>query len=152
MNKRDVVSARDVETYYSECRKIKFIKDNRGNVIEVKSLNDIITYLIIKRVPTYYMRGGYHCDRNRIRSVDDYIKISKSYFPKKTVSEILQELVVYENSSPANNKFNLNYCPNIKKYNFQSGFNSWNRGIATTTTTFKDQGFPNCKVPLVHFF
>lgn len=150
MNKKDVVTEKDIEKYYSKCRKIKFMDGS-----EPTSPNDLIEKVIRHRCATTYTRGGYHCDSGRIRSLDDLIKVYKYYYPTVKVSKII---TVLQNFTIKVNKkgqgyINFSYCPNINKFNFQSAYSSYGFGqFIKTTSSFKHQGFPNCDVKIGSYF
>lgn len=149
MNKKDVVTEKDIEKYYSKCRKIKFKGDDRPS-----SPQDLLTRLIQHRNSTTYVRGGYHCDSGKIRSLDDVIKVYKYYYPKVKVSKIIKNIYNYANRVQAKGYYiNFAYCPNINKFNFQNAFSSYGWGrFQNTSSSFRNQGFPNCNVEISSYF
>jgi len=120
-----VQDIQSLELYYSQVRKIKF-DDN----VEVNDLNDIYNNLFTlpdkENLPTYFMKGKEQCSSHRARSIDDFIKISKKYFPELTVKDIFKFLISKDEEWAKDGKMMiLGYCPNIRKHNY--------RGIRNTS-------------------
>lgn len=129
MNKKEVTSAELMETYYSKCRKIKF---EDGEII-INDFEDVYKYLFGQygimspkpidypiSQPTVYNKGGYQCDSGKYRSIDDFIKICKYYFPEKTVKNCLEFLISkFDYIQSQNVSINFGYCPNIRKWNIR---------------------------------
>src|SRR3970282_374180 len=114
MTKKDVTTIKDLEIYYNKIRKIRFKDD-----VIIKSIEDILYYTIdLKQDPieTYFVRGGLQCDYDRYRSLDDIIKLSKFYFPKSRIKDILFEIIKYEAGRTNGAGFMYNYCPDIRKH------------------------------------
>lgn len=94
-------------------------------------------------LPTVYVREGYHCDDERRRSVDDYIKLCKYYFPDVSVKDICNnmfKLLIKE-------KTYLRYCPNIRKVNFWGDY-GWGNPVLAPENKWSRQGFSNCNLKL----
>jgi hypothetical protein len=120
MNKGDVKDLDTLEEYYNKVRKIKFNDD-----INIESLDDIYNNLFtLQRLgfhqkPTFYTRGKLQCMSGRYRSIDDFIKLVKKYFPDKTLKETFIYLKEKEEHFKTQNlRQCLRYCPHIRKYNF----------------------------------
>jgi hypothetical protein len=120
MKKGDVMDLDTLDKYYTTTRKIKF-----NNEIKIESLNDIYDSLFFKKyfpaenLPTYYMKGSQHCVAGRARSVDDFFRISKFYFPKMNIKTMIIFLKVKHEEHLSNDKvMRLGYCHVIRKYNF----------------------------------
>lgn len=118
MNKNEVRTVKDLEEYYSNCRKIKF-KDYIPETLE-----DTF-HAISAGESTTFTKGGYQCKSNRARSIDDCIKIAKFYFPEKSVKEIvtminnnlnLENYILVKNNSQYK-YVRLGYCSTIRKSN-----------------------------------
>lgn len=147
MKKNDVKNEKDLEEYYSKCRKIKFKN------FEPKTLRDVFYGITIGKETTF-TRGGYQCDKNKYRSIDDYIKIAKFYYPNLTLKDILQEVV---NSIPFSNYLHtgyneiyliVSYCAYIRKNNFHT--TAYKPGDYNLNyfkkCPFKNQEFKNCEL------
>lgn len=129
MRKKDVQNVEDVEKYYSQARKVRFADDTI-----IRNVKQIKRKLFETSPKTVGNRGGYHCEIDKQRSIDDYIILSKTYFPNKSVKEILSTLIKDEKfkTKKGLKKIWLRYCPNIRKTNvgglhynisyYQSGF------------------------------
>lgn len=119
MRINEVKNIEDVEDYFSNYGwKIRF-----SSKIKISSIKDIRKYLFEDKYPTYRNRGGDHCGSGRSRSFFDFLLISKTYFPEKTVKEILKELIKLDT---ADNKYlNFMFCSNINRHN-SCGFISHN--------------------------
>ena len=126
MKKTDVVDLESLEKYYSKVRKIRFADE-----VVIESLDDIYKNLFpcepgsrYGQSDTYYSKGAHHCPRQRYRSIDDFIKLCKKYFPDTTLKTIFAFLKekeeFYEKISI---RQHLGYCPTIRKYNYR-GFTS----------------------------
>ena len=120
MKKGDVKDLETLEEYYSKVRKIKF-DDN----VQIESLDDIYNNLFslrkvgFEQKPTYFNRGKIQCASGRYRSIDDFLKVTKKYFPEKTLKEIFQYLKEREETYQKDKLIQcLRYCGNIRKYNF----------------------------------
>lgn len=113
--KQKVFNLKQLEEYYSNCKKIRLATDKKLTVEE------IYDNLIMDRNSTYYSRLGNHCKPNKMRSLDDFIKVCKFYNSELTVKEIIQKLINYEKHRIKHNKLIkwLAYCPDIKKLNFR---------------------------------
>lgn len=124
MKKGDVRDLDTLEEYYNKVRKIRF-EDN----VEINSLDDIYKSLFnsdarygIVQKHTVFSRGALQCNAGRFRSIDDFIKVVKYYYPEKTLKEIFQYLKEQEELYQKDNLIqSLRYCGTIRKYNF-SGF------------------------------
>lgn len=144
MRKKDVVTKEDLLNYYEKVRKIKF----KDTTIEITSIKDIYDNLVKERKATVYTRGGEHCEKGKMRSFDDLIKIYKYYFQDKNLIDFKKDLQSFiENNKKA--KFDyiekLYYCPNIRKVNFRG----WvYYGYDMLNCKFSDSGFPKCNVVL----
>lgn len=160
--KSKVMTKEDIEQYYSHCRKIKFADEHKP-----ENLRQVFEIMNTGRISkTFGTRGGAHCSAFRSRSIDDYIALSKYYFPDLTVKEILKEMLVTltlpnetyfktENLDPVRNKnikYTARYCPTIRKDNFY--MDGWGYGDPVKTTmekTFKTSGFPKCNIKIEDF-
>jgi len=124
MTRADVDDVDKMNEYYNKNRKFKFQDD-----VEINSLEDIYNNLFVivglfieerNNLPTYYKRGALHCEGGKYRSIDDFITISKNYFPEKNVKEIITFLKEQEEKYLKVDRIqNFGYCPNIKKYNYR---------------------------------
>lgn len=120
MRKTDVIDLQSMDTYYDQVRKFKFSDD-----IVIKSLDDIYNNLFMlenykNQKPTYYIRGTIHCPQNRYRSIEDFIKLCKKYFPEEKLKTIFLFLLEKEASYLEKGLVqSFGYCPNIRKYNFR---------------------------------
>jgi hypothetical protein len=144
MNKKQVETKEDIENYYSSNRKFKFKDD-----YQPESVKDIITKMLSKDSETVFLKGGYHCSRNRRRSMDDIITISKYYFPNFTVKEILNEFRNNLNTEHEGlYKYRtVSYCGVIKKNNFyQSPYKESSNEKLFEEINFRNNGFPNCQI------
>jgi hypothetical protein len=120
MKKSDVKDFDTLEEYYDKVRKIKF-DDN----VQIESLDDIYNNLFtLHRVgfsqrPTFFSRGKLQCSSGRFRSIDDFVKLVKKYFPDKTLKEIFQYLKDKEDTFKKDDLIqSFRYCGTIRKYNF----------------------------------
>lgn len=120
MNKGDVKDLGTLEEYYNRVRKIKF-----SDEIQIESLEDIYNNLFtLQRIgkqqrPTFFTRGKLQCASGRYRSIDDFLKLVKKYFPDTTLKEAFIFLKEKEEHFKKENlRQCLRYCPNIRKYNF----------------------------------
>src|SRR5690606_5500667 len=112
MNKKDVIAKEDLEEYYNRCRKIKFKNEDEENYNSLISIFENI-YDSDFSLATTYTKGGHHCYQGKIRSIDDYIKLCKYYFPDSTLKEICNTMIEYvKNYKKENPPFRLFYCPN----------------------------------------
>ncbi len=135
MKKADVKDLESLEQYYDSVRKIRL-----GENVVIESLEDIYNNLFIKydrhdapRSATYYMRGGAHCNVGKYRSIEDFIKLSKQYFPDKKLKDIFKYLKEKQDKLDLNGSRQiLAYCPNIRKFNYRgiSG-TRYNKDIST---------------------
>ena len=122
MKKGDVRDFDSLEEYYNKVRKIKFADD-----VQIESLNDIYKNLFttdrryeMVQKPTYFVRGAQQCNAGRYRSIDDFLKISKRYFPEKTLKELFQFLKDKQEELLKDGLMQgLSYCAHIRKYNFK---------------------------------
>lgn len=141
MRKKDVVTKQDIEKYYNKVRKIRFDND-----IVINNFSYLYYYFLLKKSPTYYVRGKIQCESKKNRSLDDFIIIYKYYFPDKTVKDFFKEYYdfIEDNLNPDGEPIYcyLSWCGNIRKYNFQSS-SYWTN---IQKLDFIDQGFVNCKV------
>jgi hypothetical protein len=81
-------------------------------------------------LPTYYSRGARHCKSGRARSIDDFFRISKFYFPNMNIKEIIIFLKLKNKEELKNREvMRLFFCNTIRKYNFH--------GIVSNTTYYK---------------
>lgn len=145
MNKKEVQTIDDLEQYYKKARKIKF--DDGLKPLNIKEIYNYIS--VAKAEATYYKNGNEHCDYNRMRSIDDYIRLCQHYFPETHISEIIQ--LIYDNMLIPDTSGRLKvmeYCPNIRKDNFRSAYYQSRQNITDNFNerTFKSQGFPNCNI------
>ena len=148
MKKNEVKTKEDLEEYYNKCRKIKFAEGT------IKPKN---TLQVIKRILDYedssertvFTRGGHNCYHNKYRSLDDVIKIVKYYYPKKKIKDIIKTILKYQKTSDYD--FYFGWCPNIRKTNFR-GVSFYSKfGDDNYRSSFKFQGFPNCKVNIADY-
>lgn len=147
MGKRDVKTKEDLELYYNKVRKIKFSdEDVEDDPTIIESLRSIYIniYKEYDSKCTKYTRGGHHCNKDRRRSLDDYIKLCKYYFPESTLSEIIMTFI------ELCKEFGmvLAYCPNIRKSNL------WDKRYTYYRNQVQDnrwdrQGFNNCNLTLL---
>lgn len=159
ISKIKVTTKEDIEQYYSHCRKIRFADEYKPE--SLKEVFEIINTPDISA--TFHSRGASHCEKYRARSIDDYIKASKFYFPDKTVKEIVQGMIdtfdipnetwrKLKNIEADHNTgyYNIRFCPTIRKDNFY--LSSW-RGnkIDVLCKTFHSSGFPNCHIKISDF-
>lgn len=124
MTRADVDDVDKMDEYYNKNRKFKF-----QDGVEINSLEDIYNNLFVivglfteqrNNLATYYKRGALHCEKGKYRSIDDFITISKNYFPEKDVKEIITFLKEQEEKYLKEDKIqNFGYCPNIRKYNYR---------------------------------
>jgi len=122
MKKIDVRDIETLEIYYTTTRKIKFADD-----VYITSLEDIYNNLFpnkpgdkTNQQPTYFNKGAIHCHIYRHRSVEDFIKLCKRYFPDVTLKNCFEFLYIKELEYDEKGfRQHLGYCPNIKKYNFR---------------------------------
>jgi len=142
MKKTDVITKEDIELYYKKCRKIRF------NSTTTHTVEQILSRLIYinESYPsaTVYSRGGFHCDAEKYRSLDDIIKVVKYYHPELTVKQILIDISKYKDGD-----LYFRYCPSIKKYNFAGRAHyagSFKAGMKYFN--MKGQGFRNCDITL----
>ena len=120
MRKNEVKDFDTLDEYYTKVRKFKFADD-----VIIESLNDIYNNLFtlnregFVQKPTYYVKGSLQCNSGRYRSIDDFIKVSKKYFPEKTIKELFTFLREKEEKFKEEDKIQtLRYCSTIRKYNF----------------------------------
>ena len=152
MKKSDVKTIEEMEEYFKKCRKIKFKDD-----VNIESLNDVFINLFgthgtrdhkDNSVSTFYNNGSIHCEVSnnwggkKYRSINDFLLISKKYFPEKPTTEIIKFLDSKEKEHNEDKKgFILAYCSQVRRYNI--------RGVGNTRyyTKFKDYNlkdiFPN---------
>jgi hypothetical protein len=133
MKKADVRDIESLEEYYGKARKIRFAED-----YPVNSLDDIYkglwrTEAGCNRMDTYFMRGAMHCEHNRLRSIDDFLRLAKKYFPELTLKEAFSYLKSKQDDLEKRKlRQTLSYCPNIRKYNYKGLIHSnYSRGIET---------------------
>lgn len=149
MNKKQVKTKEDLELYYTKCRKIKFVE---GTPLP-NSIRNILERILDYEGDgerTVFIRGGHNCYANKYRSLDDVIKICKYYYPKKTIKDIINEILKYQKTFQ--NGFFFGWCGDIRKNNFR-GFTSWEHQTFGERygQGFIDQGFPYCKVIIKDF-
>lgn len=120
MRKDEVRDFETLDEYYTKVRKIKFA----DNVI-IESLDDIYNSLFtlqkigFAQKPTFFARGAVQCSTGRYRSIDDFLKLGKRYFPEKTLKELFQFLKEKEDIFKKDELIqSLRYCGHIRKYNF----------------------------------
>lgn len=142
MNKKQVKNPEDLEEYYSKARRIYF-KDKVP-----KDLEELfITLNTRTESETVFSKGGLHCSKSRARSIDDFLNISKSYFPELTVKEILiqlKDLAKLNVSNGMYSKVDIIFCPHIRKNNFIA--TPWANGNIDETLSnlhLSNSGFPN---------
>jgi hypothetical protein len=135
MNKKDVKDIETLEMYYTQVRKIKFADD-----VYIVSLNDIYNNLWPTKFgdrrnqqPTYFNRGKMHCEIYRARSIDDFIKLCKRYFPDVTLKNCFEFLYLKElEYDEQGYRQHFGYCPTIRKYNYRGLTSSkYTRSILT---------------------
>ena len=163
MKRSDVNSLETIEQYYNKNRKFKF-----NNHIKIESLEDIYDNLFIGEYKiekiggflfdkmiredseqTYFKKGSEQCGINKYRSIDDFITISKNYFPKKEVKEIIKYLLNKEKELLKKDKQQLfRYCPSIRKYNYRGIQYSIKYSALLKDYTFNDV-FPNFNKSIV---
>lgn len=122
MKKADVRDIASLEEYYAKVRKIKFADE-----VQIESIDDIYKNLFMTQYgsrdgqePTYFVRGKLHCETRRHRSIDDFIKLCKRYFPDLTLKDIFQFLKEKQDTLDENGyRQALSYCSHIRKYNFK---------------------------------
>lgn len=152
MNKKDVVDKTTLEQYYSKARKIKF---NDAN-FKPENIKDIFYRLISLKEDnsTVYSKNGFHCYSGRNRSIDDFIKLCKNYFPNVSVKEILKTLENHLNDEIdegiSYHKYRIvAYCPNIKKNNFwRSSYTSSKNVEYFKNISFNNNGFLNTQLKI----
>lgn len=149
MNKKQVKTKEDLELYYNKCRKIKFAEGLEEPTSTKQVIQRVLDYEGASE-RTIFIRGGYNCDYDKSRSLDDVIKIVKYYYPKKKIKDIIGAILKYQKSFDYN--FYFGYCPNIRKNNFRgsSHFSEYEFG-AEYVGSFEKQGFPNCKVNIADY-
>lgn len=144
MKKGDVVDLNTLDKYYTKTRKIKF-----NNEIKIESLDNVYNSLFYKNYnisnePTYYIKGLLHCESRKARSIDDFFRISKFYFPKMNVKTMITFLKFkYEEEVSKDNHMRLFFCNNIRKYNFHGLVRSNGYYVNVLTYNFKGDGFIN---------
>lgn len=157
MKKTDVKTVEDIEQYYKKCRRLKF-KEGK----EPKDLKEVFARLLGNDTSaTCGARGGHHCHNGKYRSLDDYIAVSKTYFPDLTVKHIISELMYnfskdkYKASTTRNEDYYVcaRYCPNIRKDNFCISMygSEYQAQNYLENRTFSDSGFRNCYIRLINF-
>lgn len=122
MKKADVKDIQSLEEYYSKTRKIKF-----SDEVQINSMDDIYNKLFMVQYgsrdgqePTYFMRGSLHCETRRHRSIDDFIKLCKKYFPETTLKDVFTFLKEKQDTLDKEGmRQALSYCSHIRKYNFK---------------------------------
>lgn len=123
MKKADVKDIESLEVYYNTTRKIRFAED-----VEIESFEDIYNNLFNRSMyvrenlqkPTFFMRGAAHCPSGKYRSIEDFVKLCKKYFPNKTLKDIFSFLKEKQDSLDKEGfRQYLGYCPNIRKYNYR---------------------------------
>lgn len=156
MNKRDVITKEDLEEYYNKCRKIRFGDDVKEvNYNSLKAIFDNIRNAN-ESLATFYIKGGHHCNRKKIRSLDDYIRLCKYYFPNCTLKDILQTImdnreITYTNwmGKESDGVIYLTYCNQIRKDNFNIiSCVVNNQYYDINNKSFYSQGFPNCTIKI----
>ena len=120
MRKKDVKEVKDIELYYTKARKIKF-----EDSFEVKKIEDIKILLFEEQRETLYRRNGKHCKREKQRSFNDFFLLCKSYFPEKTIKQIVNELIKIEKKAYKADRgiIAFRFCPNIRKHNVSDLYN-----------------------------
>lgn len=120
MRKIDVIDLATMDLYYDQVRKFKFHDD-----VKISSLDDIYMNLFIlddyrNQKATYYTRGSIHCEIGKYRSIEDFIKLCKKYFPEEKLKTIFLFLLAKEDFYLEQGLIqSFGYCPNIRKYNFR---------------------------------
>lgn len=129
MKKTDVDSIEKLDEYYNKTRKMKF-----GNNEKIESIKDIYYTLYAQKIEdddkktafkyaptTYYKNGAQQCVASKYRSLDDFIKICKCYFPEKPVNEFYTFLLNEEIrlKDEEEKYFCFSMCPNIRKHNIR---------------------------------
>lgn len=114
MRKNEVDNVEKLEQYYSKIRKIRF-KDG----VSIKQIKTIKRLLFNDSAPTFFIKGKEHCKEYKLRSVDDYFNLCKTYFPNKTLKDFAKIWLEDERKKELNNKKRilLRYCPNINRHN-----------------------------------
>ena len=113
MRKKDIKTNKDLEIYYSKCRKIKF-----NDKIKINNRTEILN-LLTSKYATYHIKNKQHCPSSRNRSLDDFLRLCKFYFPIHTIKENIKFFKRYVEDYD----IYIGYCPNIKKLNMQG--NIW---------------------------
>jgi hypothetical protein len=130
MKKTDVDSIEKLNEYYNKTRKMKF--DNNEKIESIEDIyytlyaqkieNDVVTTAFKYAPATYYKNGTQQCVESKHRSLDDFIKICKCYFPEKPVKEfylfLLNEEIRLRDKEQR--YFCFSMCPNIRKHNIRS--------------------------------
>jgi hypothetical protein len=130
MKKTDVNSIKKLDEYYNKTRKMKFDSNEKIESIEdvyytlyaQKIEDNDVTRTVFKYAPaTYYKNGTQQCVASKYRSLDDFIKICKCYFPEKPAKEFYLFLLNEEIRliKEENKYFVFSRCPAIRKYNIR---------------------------------
>jgi hypothetical protein len=129
MKKTDVDSIEKLDEYYNKTRKMKFDSNEK-----IESIKDIYYTLYAQKIEdddkktafkyapaTYYKNGAQQCVASKYRSLDDFIKICKCYFPEKPVDEFYTFLLNEEIrlKDEEEKYFCFSMCPNIRKHNIR---------------------------------
>jgi len=129
MKKTDVDSIEKLDEYYNKTRKMKFDSNEKIESIEdiyytlyaQKIENDVVTTAFKYAPATYYKNGTQQCVESKYRSLDDFIKICKCYFPQTNVKDVFLFLLNEEERllKEENKYFVFSRCPAIRKYNIR---------------------------------
>ena len=153
MKKSDVKTIEEMEEYFKKCRKIKFKDD-----VNIKSLNDVFVNLFgthgtgdykDNSVSTFYNKGSIHCEVSnnwggkKYRSINDFLLISKKYFPEKPATEIIKFLdsKEKEHNKEEGRGLMVAYCSQVRRYNIRGVGN--NRYYKKLKDYNIDDIFPN---------
>ena len=117
MNKKQVKTKEDLELYYNKCRKIKFAVGREEPTSTKQVIQRVLDYEGDSE-RTVFTRGGHNCLADKLRSLDDVVKIVKYYYPKKKIKDIIGDILKYQKTF--NFDFYFGYCPNIRKTNLVS--------------------------------
>lgn len=146
VNKKQVITKEDLQTYYKTCRKIKFKGDYKPDSI-LDILNKIKNHN--NSEATYFKKGSLHCTIERRRSIDDYVNLCHYYFPEITVKECLDSVTNIDNLKVTheyidNYTAQIGYCGNIRKSNFWVTCYSNHKPV--DKLLISNLGFTNCNL------
>lgn len=156
MNKNNIITKEDLEQYYKSCRKIRF-NENFKPEEQADLFLEIFKKLFMYQDATFTVRLKHQCNANKMRSIDDFIKIVKYYLPEMTVSEIFKRfkeiITIPENMESVKDRGcypGLYYCNNIRKLNVHRWSTppvySVKGNISYLEKTLQYSGFKNCEL------